>query len=180
MSIINKPPTQQSQPRLWRASVSRFSAQSIEYPFPRHTIHPHAMWIFSFHLNSIYILSSFSIQAYILILDFPFYSLRVLICATIHIAIFSFHYITVFSFFGVDFAAFCFQATSVESARQATSVVKEFSFLDGPLPTVIFLIIVNLFHLGVKFFSLSARWRIRNHRRLSETNKLRRIISRLD
>lgn len=40
---------------------------------------------------------------------------------------------------------------------KARVVVKEFSFLDGPLPTVIFLIIVNLFHLGVKFFSLSAR-----------------------
>lgn len=72
-----------------------------------------------FNLHS---LSSFSIQAYILILDFPFYSFRVLICATIHIAIFSYHYITVFSFFGVDFAAFCFQATSVESARRCKRV----------------------------------------------------------
>lgn len=81
----------------WASVPAAFTPASLQHSFnrvsfPHHNTHStfscNVLWIFfHFHLNSIYILY-FSIQAYILILDFPFISFRVLICATIHIVIF--------------------------------------------------------------------------------------------
>lgn len=81
-----------SKPTAWvPRRAFRRSHRSVQ-PSNYHNTHSSALMqcvvdIFHFHLNSIYI-HFFSIQAYILILDFPFYSASRLICGTIHILLY--------------------------------------------------------------------------------------------